>query len=72
MKLCQKLSCSEPRAGLKFGHVRSATRSLGQIFEKPCEHYNGHSTVDSIFIELFRMFIFIGSRLSSKFGHVAG
>ena len=27
---------------LKMGHVRSKTRSLGQIFEKPCVRSRGH------------------------------
>ena len=27
---------------LKPGHVRSKTRSLGQIFEKPCEHSSSY------------------------------
>ena len=25
-----------------MGHVRSKTRSVGQIMEKPCEHSRGH------------------------------
>ena len=29
----------------KLGHVKSKTRSLGQILEKPCEHYRRHSFV---------------------------
>ena len=31
------------RSELKLGHVRSKTRSLGQILEKPCVHSKGHS-----------------------------
>ena len=27
----------------KMGHVRSKTRSLGQILEKPCVHSRGHT-----------------------------
>ena len=27
---------------LKMGHVRSKTRSLDQILEKPCVHCRGH------------------------------
>ena len=26
-----------------MGHVRSKTRLVGQIIEKPCEHCRGHS-----------------------------
>ena len=26
----------------KMGHVRSKTRSIGQILEKPCARYRGH------------------------------
>ena len=34
-----------------MGHVGSKTRSVGQIMEKPCEHYRGHS-IGPIFIKL--------------------
>ena len=37
----------------KLGHVRSKTRSLGQILEKPCVHSRGHS-VDHKFMKLFQ------------------
>ena len=30
------------QTGLKMGHVGSKTRSLGQIFEKPCVRSGGH------------------------------
>ena len=30
------------RTSLKFGHVGSKTRSLGQILEIPCVHSRGH------------------------------
>ena len=30
------------RTSLKMGHVRSETRSLGQILEKPCVRSRGH------------------------------
>ena len=31
-----------PQTSLKMGHVRSKTRSLGQILEKPCVCATGH------------------------------
>ena len=31
------------RLGLKVGHIRSKTRSLGQIIEKTSVHSRGHS-----------------------------
>ena len=34
-----------------MGEVRSKTRSVGQIMEKPCEHSRGHS-FGSIVIKL--------------------
>ena len=34
------------RSSSKLGHVRSKTRSLGQILEKVCVHSRGH-TFDS-------------------------
>ena len=30
-------------SGSKLGHFGSKTRSLGQIIEKPCVHFRGHS-----------------------------
>ena len=42
-----------PRSSSKLGDVGSKTRSLGQIFEKPCVHSRGHS-FDSKFMKLFK------------------
>ena len=39
------------RSSLNIGHVRSKSRSVGQIIEKPCEHSRGHS-FGPIFIKL--------------------
>ena len=41
------------RSSLKLSHVGSKTRSLGQIFEKPCVHSRGHS-FDSKFMKLYQ------------------
>ena len=41
------------RSDLKLGHVGSKTRSLGQIFEKPCVLSRGHS-FDSKVMELYQ------------------
>ena len=41
------------RSGLKLGHVRSKTRSLGQILEKSCVHSGGHS-FDSKVMKLYQ------------------
>ena len=41
------------RSGLKLDHVRSKTRSLGQISEKPYVHYGGHG-FDSQFMKLYQ------------------
>ena len=49
-----------------MGHVRSKTRSLGQIFEKPCVHSRDLFIVQ-ILIKL-RMFTLTMS--SMKMGHV--
>ena len=35
------------RSSLKLGHVRSKTRSLDQILEKPCVHSRVHSFVSN-------------------------
>ena len=35
-------------SSLKLGHVRSKTRSLGQILEKPCVHSRVHSLVSNV------------------------
>ena len=39
------------RLCLNIGYVRSKSRSVGQIIEKPCEHSRGHS-FGPIFIKL--------------------
>ena len=57
------------RSNLKLGHVGSKTRSLGQIFEKPCVHSKRHS-FDPKFMKLCQNVIIIMSRSSSKLGHV--
>ena len=36
------------RSSSKLGHVRSKTRSLGQILEKNCVHSSVHSFVSSV------------------------
>ena len=36
MKFGQNVWLMKSQSGLKMGHVRSKTRSLGQIFERPC------------------------------------
>ena len=41
MKLGQSV-CFEEIMLFNMGHVRSKTRSLGQILEKPCVHSRGH------------------------------
>ena len=56
------------RSSLKLGHVRSKTRSLGQILEKPCVHSKRHS-FDPKFMKLCQKLI-IMSRSRSKLGHV--
>ena len=43
------------RSGSKLGHVRSKTRSLGQILEKPCVHSRGHRFAHK-FMKLFQNF----------------
>ena len=59
------------RSGSQLGNVGSKTRSLGQIIEKSCVHYRGHS-FDRKFIKhrLVRMLIIIISRSNVKPGHV--
>ena len=57
------------RSDLKLGHVRSKTRSKGQILEKPCVHSRGHS-FDSKVMKLCQLLIIIISRSSSKLGRV--
>ena len=44
MKLDQNVCLEKKRSriSLKMGHVRSRTRSLGQILEKPCVCFRGH------------------------------
>ena len=41
------------RSGLNIGHVRSKTRSLGQISLKPYSPSRGHSFA-SVFMELYK------------------
>ena len=41
----------KPWSGSEMGHVRSKTRSVGQIIDEPCEHSRGHS-FGPIFIKL--------------------
>ena len=43
MKLCQNVNHHKSRSSSKLGHVRSKTRSLGEILEKHCEHSKRHS-----------------------------
>ena len=57
------------RSVSKLGHVRSKTRSLGQIFEKPCVRSRVHSFVSNV-MELSQNVIIIISRSSLKLGHV--
>ena len=57
------------RSSSKLGNVRSKTRSLGQILEKPSVHSRGHS-FDSKLTSFIRMLMIIISRSSSKLGHV--
>ena len=42
MKLGQNISLDRISDEFENGHVRSKTRSLGQILEKPCVHFRGH------------------------------
>ena len=60
------------RSDLKLSHVRSKTRPLGQILEKPCVHSTGHSFVSKV-MKLcqnvnIRMLMIIISRSSLKLG----
>ena len=55
------------RSGLKLGHVGSKTRLLGQISEKPCEHFTVLIQSSQNFIRMLRIIIF---RSSLKLGHV--
>ena len=49
--------------------MRSKSRSLGQILEKPCVHSKRHSLTQSSRIYV-RLLIIIISRLNLKLGHV--
>ena len=42
MKLDQHVCLDEILHKFENGHIRSETRSLGQILEKPCVHSRGH------------------------------
>ena len=53
----------------KMVHVRSKTRSLGQILEKPCIRSTGHIS-SPIIMKLIRIFVLLKSRTSLKMGHV--
>ena len=57
------------RSHLKLGHVGSKPRSLGQIFEKSCEHSRGHS-FDPKFMKLCQNVNYHNIRANSKLGHV--
>ena len=54
------------RAYSELGHVRSKTRSLGQILEKPWVH-SSRLSFDSTFM---KMFVCIKYESESKLGHV--
>ena len=41
MKLDKNVCLNEIWTSLKMGHVRSKTRSQGQIIDKPCVHCRG-------------------------------
>ena len=49
-----------------MGHLGSKTRSVGQIIEKPCEHFRGHS-FGPVFIKLGqdRIWIMLGPKTRS-------
>ena len=51
LNLVRMLSPLQSRTNLKLGHVEFKTRLLGQITEKHCVHYSGHS-FDPKFIKL--------------------
>ena len=57
------------RSSSKLGHVRSKTRSLGQILEKLCVHSRVHSFVQMSWHFVRRLIIII-SRSDLKLGHV--
>ena len=71
MKLVRLLIIIISRSGLKLGHVGSETRSLGQIFEKPCVHSRGHS-FNPKFIKLCQtvnhhnIWVVLGQKLGRK------
>ena len=54
---------------LKMGHVRSKTRSLGHILEKPCVRSRGH-IFSLIIMTLGQMFVLMKSQTAYKMGHV--
>ena len=57
------------RTSLKMGHVRSKTRSLGQISEKPYLHSRGH-VFSPIIMELGQNYFLMKSQTGLKMGHV--
>ena len=57
------------RMSLKMDHVKSKTRSLGQILEKPCVLSRGH-IFSLIIMKLDQNVFLMKSRTSLKIGHV--
>ena len=55
---------------LKLGYVRSKSRSLGQIFEKPFLHSKGLIVLLQSLWNVFKMFIFMESRGSLRLGQI--
>ena len=52
-----------------MGHVRSKSRSQGQILEKSCVHSGGH-IFSLIIMKLGQNFVLLKSHMSLKMGHV--
>ena len=69
MKLVRMLIIIMSRSHLKLGHVRSITRSLGQIFEIPCVHSRRHS-FDPKFMKVCQNVNHHNIWVNSKLGHV--
>ena len=53
----------------KMVYVRSKTRSLGQMLEKPCVGSRGH-IFSPMIMKMVRMFDLMRSHFSMKMGHV--
>ena len=51
-----------------MGHVKSKTRSLGQMLEKPCVHSRGH-IFSLIIMKFVRLFSLMKFQTSLKIGH---